>query len=836
LRGESGPAAGRARLGKQNVALLRAEGLKQAPKRTAELPADTPPQAADATALVPSKDPAPAPAEVGDYELFGLEDFDDLAEEGLGQPANVPAHGLRRRGGAGGEGAGPAGRGGRGGFGGGGLGGGGLGGGSLGGGGNFGGGGGFGQGGMGGGARGEMLRAVMAGRGRGGGAGGGVAGGGGEEDRPASLRLFNPNGLLSVLAVLFWPLKFFYLLIIPAAVLAGLTAFHHWHDLISDVHRLAGELSSIAHLVIGLLIVNMGTRLTLGTAIRAAGGEVRYFGIMLVMGIIPRMFIDRSGVKALDRHGQLWAFGAPIIARLTFFAAGMILWASYRQSGSWFPDIALVVSQTGLLMFLIEGMPLLPSDGYRWLAVHLNQPNLKRKAVSTLRAKLNGRPLPRSVRPEEVPGLILFGAASVLSISGVVLCTLTFTAISLGEEFQAPAQIMFLGLCGCLLLWTFAIRARARKKHAHRRMKPEALKLVLASQPAEPELAPEHKSSPLKRGRVVWAIIGAALLAVAFLPYMYEASGTFQILPTNRVTATARTEGEVVEILVREGSWVEKDQIVAKLSSWDQQRDVDVTRAELEKAKADLAELEAGPKPEQVALAERQVDSAQSKVTFDKAQADRAAQLVKSGTISQKDWEQANTAYETDVAELNVAKANLELVKSGATDAELDAAKAEVDKLTHQLAYYEDQLERTNIRATAAGRVITPNVELLGGTWLKTGAEFLQLDDTRVVQAQIDMPETDISLIRPGDKVRVKAWSFTDREIPGTVTEVSPAAETRDYGQVVRVKASIPNADGFLRPGTSGYAKVEGLKMRVWEAYLRFIIRFFTVEVWSWIP
>ena len=111
-----------------------------------------------------------------------------------------------------------------------------------------------------------------------------------------------------------------------------------------------------------------------------------------------------------------------------------------------------------------------------------------------------------------------------------------------------------------------------------------------------------------------------------------------------------------------------------------------------------------------------------------------------------------------------------------------------------------------------------------------------QLDDTRIVQAEIDMPETDISLIRPGDKVRVKAWGYTDREIPGTVTDVSPAAEERDYGQVVRVKASIPNTDAFLRPGMSGYAKVEGLEMRVWDAYLRFFIRFFTVEVWSWIP
>jgi hypothetical protein len=34
----------------------------------------------------------------------------------------------------------------------------------------------------------------------------------------------------------------------------------------------------------------------------------------------------------------------------------------------------------------------------------------------------------------------------------------------------------------------------------------------------------------------------------------------------------------------------------------------------------------------------------------------------------------------------------------------------------------------------------------------------------------------------------------------------------------------------------TGYAKVDGAEMRVWEAYLRSIRRFFEIEVWSWIP
>ncbi len=753
-------------------------------------------------------------SEHDDDALFGgFEGFDEFGDDEFDEFANRPQAG-RRRGRRGGQGGGPGGGGG----------------GGFGGGFGGGGGGGLGRGGKLGGQGGALRQAMMASR-------------QGREDpakgeaprTKAYLRLFDPTGLLTVAAIAFWPLKFLRYLLIPAVLLAGLTAFHHWDALIEQSSKIAQQLSAIWHLVAALFIVNLGTRLTFGVTVRALGGEVHSFGIMLRLLLVPRFYMDKSGVEKLDRDGQLWAFGAPIMARLWFFAGGMILWAVYRQSGTWLPNIMLMISQIGLLMFVLQSTPLLPGDGYRWFATYLGQPNLKRKAIVTLRAKLRGRPMPPSVRPEDIPGLILFAVATTLSLAAVVLLALIGASVALHKELQTPALVIFLVLCVLFVLWMRAVRKTAKRSRP-KRLNPEALKLVLAAPANAPDMQPKAQATVSKRGRVVWALIGVVFLCVAFLPYQYEATGTFQIMPTARSTATARTEGEVVKVLVREGDWVEADQVVAQLSSWDQQRDVDVTRAELEKAKARLAELEAGPKPEEVAVAERQVESAQSKVIFDKAEADRAAQLVKSGTISQKEWERANTTYETDLAELNVAKADLELVKSGSTESEIAAARAEVDRLSHQLAYFEDQLERTRMKAPAAGRVITPNVELSGGKWLETGDEFLQLDDTRVVQAQIDMPETDISLIRAGDRVRVKAWGYTDREIPGTVTEVSPAAETRDYGQVVRVKASIPNTDAILRPGMSGYAKVEGLEMRVGEAYLRFLVRFFTVEVWSWIP
>src|SRR5262249_15609159 len=107
--------------------------------------------------------------------------------------------------------------------------------------------------------------------------------------------------------------------------------------------------------------------------------------------------------------------------------------------------------------------------------------------------------------------------------------------------------------------------------------------------------------------------------------------------------------------------------------------------------------------------------------------------------------------------------------------------------------YDEAELERTTIRAPAAGTVTTAKPEFLTGTWFNAGDEFLRIDDTRVVEVDIGIPQGDIALVKVGAKVWLRPWSEGDREIVGEVTEVAPTA--LDIG-------NDPN--GSLPPATIG--------------------------------
>ncbi|UOM32849.1 HlyD family efflux transporter periplasmic adaptor subunit [Acuticoccus sp. I52.16.1] len=712
-------------------------------------------------------------------------------------------------------------------------------------------------GGMGGGLGGGMGGGL--GGGMGGGMGGGGMGGGGgagaqallahlaarqrqndssadtEEHGPAQVSLFNPNAMLAFLAIIFWPMRFLWLPLLLTVPLAIMIAVERWGALVLDFRLLAFDLSLVSRLVAALFVVNLASRLVQATVVRAFGGEVRQFGITLVFGFVPRFFVDLSAVPTLSRRGQLWTHASASLSRLYLFSIGLLLWASYRHTGTFYPELVLLIGQVGAVAFIISAYPLVPSDGYRFLVTLFRNPMLLQKSFAALRSWLTNHPLPPMIDRSEVQGLILFGVGVLLSSVTIVVGILSFLAMHLMGEYEGPGAIVFLTLFVCFVMWGFALYSTTSRR-AKGGLDPKMMQQLLESRFGASDVANEKPATLGSRGRILWVVIAAALVGVAFLPYQYEASGQFEILPSKRNNATARTAGEVMEVLAREGQWVEKDQILAKLSDWDQTRDVNVTRAQLAEAKAVLQRLEDGAKQEEIDLAKSQVESTRTRGIYLKAEADRAKRLVERGVISTSEWERAVSQQETNDAQLEVAQANLKLVESEATQAELDKARADVERTTHQLKYAEDQLERTRIRAPIDGRIITPNVHLLAGDWMQTGEEFLTLEDTRTVEAQIDMPETDITLISEGDKVRLKSWSNMDREVDGVVTEVAPSAEAREYGTVVRVRATVPNTEGYLRPQMTGYAKVEGAEMRVWEAYLRFLMRFFQVEVWSWIP
>lgn len=331
------------------------------------------------------------------------------------------------------------------------------------------------------------------------------------------------------------------------------------------------------------------------------------------------------------------------------------------------------------------------------------------------------------------------------------------------------------------------------------------------------------------------AVVGALLYA-AFQPYAFEVGGDFTILPDTRIEVGARVAGELVEIYMDEGDVVSEGDLLARMSDWEPRLEVEVRIAKLAQAEARLQDLLDGATAEEIAIAEENVARAEAELPFLRSQAERAEELFSRTAISQVEYERYRLEYETGQIDLRSAEAVLADVTAPPSAPDVAVAEAEIERLNAELGFYRDQLDKVELRATADGRIVTENVQLLRGKYLQVGELFVEIEDHEIARAEVLVSETDIGLVQVNDRVRLKAWAIPDEERIGTVVSIAPSAETEEFGRVVRVKTQFPNEQGFFRPEMTGFAKIEGAEMKTWEAFSRLIVRFFQIEVWGWIP
>jgi RND family efflux transporter MFP subunit len=195
--------------------------------------------------------------------------------------------------------------------------------------------------------------------------------------------------------------------------------------------------------------------------------------------------------------------------------------------------------------------------------------------------------------------------------------------------------------------------------------------------------------------------------------------------------------------------------------------------------------------------------------------------------------------YQAALAE---AQSALEIAESDETrhrnegnSAAMFQARSRREELSAKIALAEEQLERTRLKAPAAGVIVTPRIDQRVGQLLTTGAEFCLLADTTDVTAEIAVPESDAGNVRAGQKVALKLNPFPTRTFNGEVTNVGAQVHEEGDDRFVIAEARMANP-GTLQPGTLGRAKVSVGKKPLLVALLRKPARYFWLKIWPLLP
>ncbi len=267
--------------------------------------------------------------------------------------------------------------------------------------------------------------------------------------------------------------------------------------------------------------------------------------------------------------------------------------------------------------------------------------------------------------------------------------------------------------------------------------------------------------------------------------------------------------------------------------------EVERARARVNVLKAQLKELEAGYREQEIERAKLAL--MRSKEVLEKAgkDRDRYRQLFKKGAVPEEKWDQASLGYEEALKSFESAKQTLDMLKEGARKEAIDTARArlaegmvslkqakrnlkrtetakkKVEVLRAQVegARAEKEvarirLENTLLHAPFEGTVTTRNIE--PGEVVTTGREVMTVSDLSRVELKIFVGEKEIGMVSPGQEVEVRADTFPQKIYKGRVSYISSEAEftpkmIQTHKERVKlvylVKVSIPNTHLELKPG-----------------------------------
>jgi len=253
-------------------------------------------------------------------------------------------------------------------------------------------------------------------------------------------------------------------------------------------------------------------------------------------------------------------------------------------------------------------------------------------------------------------------------------------------------------------------------------------------------------------------------------------TATGKIEAQRKVDLSANVMGQIVNLAVREGDAVDKGAFLLQIDQT--QRQATALSAE-ESLKALFFDRDAA-----------RARAEEAEKAYERVQRSFADEIV-----PQADVDTAKAAY--DAAEANVK-----------------AVERRIEQARATLAGARDELSKTKMTAPMSGLVTALPVEegeiAVIGTMNNPGTKLMTISDMSIVEAVMEVDETDVPNVRVGQTAEVRIDAFADQKFTGIVTEVgsSPIQAAGDAAVNFEVKIQLDDPPSGIRPGFSCSADI----------------------------
>jgi HlyD family secretion protein len=277
-----------------------------------------------------------------------------------------------------------------------------------------------------------------------------------------------------------------------------------------------------------------------------------------------------------------------------------------------------------------------------------------------------------------------------------------------------------------------------------------------------------------------------------------------------------RVAGRLAERLVDEGQQVQQGQILARLECSDLDAVLAQREADAAAARAVLAELEAGFRPEEVAQGRAAFAAASAEAERLAKDLERQTALLEREVISRREFDAAKASSDAASARQREAGERLRLLERGARAEQVDAARARLAASEKILDLARVQRSWADLRSPVSGLALAKHAE--PGEVLAAGAPVLTVSDLGRVYLRAYLDESDLGKVKLGQTLYVTTDSYPGKVYEGTLAFLSDEAEftprtvqtpKERVKLVYRVKIDLLNPEQELKPGMPAEAAVE---------------------------
>ncbi len=256
---------------------------------------------------------------------------------------------------------------------------------------------------------------------------------------------------------------------------------------------------------------------------------------------------------------------------------------------------------------------------------------------------------------------------------------------------------------------------------------------------------------------------------------------------------------EIIDIKVKEGDIVQKDQVLAVLDSEELEKQIATEENQIQ-----LAQME---QQEKLKAAQVEYEKALLSVTELEKSYNQNKELLENDIITQE-------AFEKTENSLKEAKKNLE--SYNAVDGKIVLTAAEIKSIEIQkqeLAKKKEDLDKVFIKSPIDGTVTRVNVNL--GRYAKDTENekaMFVVENLDKLQMKVSVSEFDIGKIKTGQEAEIFSDVMTSEAAKGVVARISPTAEQKESNameRVIPVVIDITERPESLMAGVIATAKIK---------------------------